>query len=397
MAVYKRGRVWWYRFTWNGKPIRESTKQGNKRLAEQMEAAHKTSLAKGEVGIRDRKPVPTLKDFAENEFKPFIESRFLNKPKTLEYYRAGIKTLVGYGPLGKCALDAITTDKIAGFIAQRREAELAVASINRRLEVLRRMLKLAVEWGKVDKLLPRVEMLPGENHRDRVLTADEEAKYLEAASAVGQSILDAHQRALDGIRAMERGEEPIEPRDPFLLRDATTILIDCGLRPEECFRLRWEHVQDGAVHIPYGKTENARRTIPLTQRTADILESRRAAADGEWVFPAPTRSGHIEKSSLKKQHPKACMLAKVAEFPLYTFRHTCLTRWAAHMDPYTLGYLAGHSDFSTTRRYVHPQVHTVREAIERARNGHDAAKSAHASTEPTRDPVPTDAQNAQAA
>ena len=86
--------------------------------------------------------------------------------------------------------------------------------------------------------------------------------------------------------------------------------------------------------------------------------------------PAPTRTGHIEKSSLKKQHPKACTLAKVTEFPLYTFRHTCLMRWAAHMDPYTLGYLAGHSDFSTTRRYVHPQVHTVREAIERARSPH---------------------------
>jgi hypothetical protein len=47
------------------------------------------------------------------------------------------------------------------------------------------------------------------------------------------------------------------------------------------------------------------------------------------------------------KHPKACTMAKVSEFPLYTFRHTCLTRWAAHMDPYTLGYLAGHSDFST--------------------------------------------------
>jgi hypothetical protein len=99
MAVYKRGSVWWYRFTWRGKAIRESTKQSNKRLAEQMEAAHKTSLAKGEVGLRDRKPVPTLKDFAEKEFKPFIESRFQNKAKTLEYYRAGIRTLVDYAPL----------------------------------------------------------------------------------------------------------------------------------------------------------------------------------------------------------------------------------------------------------------------------------------------------------
>ena len=40
------------------------------------------------------------------------------------------------------------------------------------------------------------------------------------------------------------------------------------------------HVE-GAVHIPFGKTENARRTIPLTQRTAAILETRRGAAQGD--------------------------------------------------------------------------------------------------------------------
>ncbi len=70
MAVYKRGNVWWYKFTWNGEQIRESTKQSNKRVAEQIESAHKTSLAKGEVGIRDRVPVPTLRDFAKNDFTP---------------------------------------------------------------------------------------------------------------------------------------------------------------------------------------------------------------------------------------------------------------------------------------------------------------------------------------
>jgi hypothetical protein len=37
------------------------------------------------------------------------------------------------------------------------------------------------------------------------------------------------------------------------------------------------------------------------------------------------------------------------------------------MDPYTLGYLAGHSDFSTTKRYIHPQAQTVLAAMERAR------------------------------
>jgi integrase len=129
------------------------------------------------------------------------------------------------------------------------------------------------------------------------------------------------------------------------------------------------------LHIPGGKTENARREIPMTPRVAAIVEMRRpAVTSSAWVFPAATRSGHIEKSSLKKQHIKACRLAELANVPLYTFRHTCLTRWSSHMDPYTLAYLAGHSDFSTTKRYVHPQADTVLRAMERARKaqlGHE--------------------------
>ncbi len=64
-----------------------------------------------------------------------------------------------------------------------------------------------------------------------------------------------------------------------------------------------------------------------------MIEMRRAAArSSEWVAPANTKSGHIEKSSLKKQHSNAPKLAEIAPFPFYTFRHTCLTRWAAFMD-----------------------------------------------------------------
>jgi hypothetical protein len=95
MSVYKQkgSNRWWYKFTWNGEPIRQSTKQTNKRVAEQMEAAHKSALAKGEVGIRERKAVPTLTEFADLDFLPFVESRFANKPKTLEYYKNGLKRL----------------------------------------------------------------------------------------------------------------------------------------------------------------------------------------------------------------------------------------------------------------------------------------------------------------
>src|SRR4051794_37341973 len=124
-----------------------------------------------------------------------------------------------------------------------------------------------------------------------------------------------------GIRAQLRGEIPTEPNDPFLLRDVTTILLDCGLRPEESFRLRWQYVHEDVLHIPFGKTENARRRIPLTQRAAALLSMRRGTHSEEWVFPAPTRTGHIEKSSLRKQHRKAIALAKLEPFNLYTLRH----------------------------------------------------------------------------
>jgi integrase len=97
---------------------------------------------------------------------------------------------------------------------------------------------------------------------------------------------------------------------------------------------------------------------------------RRAGATSGWVFPADTRSGHIEASTLKKQHAAALKKSGVAPFVLYTFRHTCITRWAKHMDPFTLHVLAGHTDMNTTKRYVHPSDADILEAMEKVRGGH---------------------------
>ncbi len=220
-------------------------------------------------------------------------------------------------------------------------------------------------------------MLPGEKRRDRVLNATEQETFLKSANTIGDASSEAYRRALEGIRAVKRGEEPIRPQDPYQLRDLTTLLVDCGLRPDEAYRLRWEEIRDGALHIAHGKTENARRMIPLPPRAASIIEMRRLAGTSEWVFPAPTKSGHIGQSTLKKRHRRACELAEVSYFPMYTLRHTCLTRWAAVMDPYTLAYLAGHSDFATTRRYVHPRRQTVLDAMERALNAQGGHKIGH--------------------
>src|SRR5581483_5337665 len=105
---------------WNGRTIRKSTKQTNKRVAEQMEAAHKTALAKGEVGIRESKPVPTLRDFAHNDFLPFVRSTSADRPNTVRFYTNSVRNLIAFKKWSAMPLDAITSDVIASYVAQRR-------------------------------------------------------------------------------------------------------------------------------------------------------------------------------------------------------------------------------------------------------------------------------------
>jgi len=215
-------------------------------------------------------------------------------------------------------------------------------------------------------------MNPGENQRMRVLTAEEEHAYLRAVSDNAQGIQYAYEEALQGVRAVVRGEKPIKP-DAFLLRDVATILVDCGFRPEECYRLTWENIRDGGINIHQGKGRGSRRRVPCTQRVCSILEMRSAEAKTEWAFPAKTKSGHIESSTLKKQHAAALAAADVSPFVIYDLRHTCITRWAKILPLPVVQKLAGHTSVTTTMRYVHLNDADVLAAMtmaEEAKSGH---------------------------
>ena len=82
MSIFKRGSVYWYHFLFNGEHIQKSTKQGNPRTARQIEAAHRTALAKGEVGITERKAAPMFSALAKR-FIAHVEARHENKPQTV--------------------------------------------------------------------------------------------------------------------------------------------------------------------------------------------------------------------------------------------------------------------------------------------------------------------------
>ncbi len=333
MSIYKRGKVYWYKFMWNGGRVRESTKQGSVKIARQMESAHRTSLAKGEVGIREKKAVPTLKDFLKKDFLPFAETRHATKLLTLRYYKQGSQMLWKSELAGMC-LNELTDQHAQQFA--RQQASLSPSGINRGLRTLRRSLNLAYQWGILERPV-KVTLATGEHQRDRVLTEKEIQKYLDAC--------------------------------PQPWKDCATIILDEGFRPGEVFALRWPHLffnQDctGLIQVVDGKSKAARRMLPMTPGVSKLLRSRWEAAgsptDG-WVFPSGSRCGHLNGDVAKEQHKKALADSGVNAFVPYTLRHTALTRLGekAGGDVFVLARIAGHSSITVTQRYVHPQADAI--------------------------------------
>jgi integrase len=343
---------YWYKFTFNGEANRESTRQKNQHTARQMEAAHRASLAKWEVGIRERKVIPTLKGFCVERVEPWAKSTFeYASPKTWLWYRFGIDSLKKSTTLANLKLDEIGPELVAEYASERQRDGLQTSSVNSCLRALRRVLRLAVEWGVLEAS-PKVKFLSGEHRRERVITPTEEALYLAAALP--------------------------------LLRDVSVVLFDTGMRPEECHCLRWGNItwdggRNGVLLIAKGKTKAARRVRPPSPRVRIALENRWKAAEepGEgWVWPAETKDGHINHDSLKLQHKKALKLAKVRPFEVYSIRHTFLTRLGeSGCDVWTLARVAGHSNISISQRYVHPSEDAVLNALSRL-SGHNSGHTA---------------------
>ena len=159
------------------------------------------------MGIRDKKAVLTLAEFCRKRFAPWAESTSSLKTWR-DFYRVGLLAIQAYSPLSTLPLDAITTERIADFASHRQAKGMKVGTVNASLRILRRALRVAEEWG--DREGTKVRMLPGESHRERVITPDEEARYLASANA--------------------------------LLAEIATVLVDTGLRPEECYRLFWDSI-----------------------------------------------------------------------------------------------------------------------------------------------------------
>ena len=349
MSIFKRGSVYWYHFLWDGRHIQRSTKQGNPRVARQIEAAYKTALAKGEVGITERKKAPGFKA-AMKAFLDWSKSEHNEHPATHRRYKVSSVALLSHfkdAPIDRITPEAVEAFKTARALesATARGKEkgkrkstgkrIRPATLNRELACLKALFNHALKQDFTFRNpVSRVDFLPENNEQTRVLTYDEQGKYLAVATP--------------------------------MLRDVATLMLETGMRPEEVYRIKPENVNlaGGFLVIPYGKTKAARRRVPLTASARCVL-GLRMASDKAFLFPCETDLKR-PVPKVNNAHDRAVRDSKVARFRLYDLRHTWATRAVeSGIDLVTLAALLGHSKIQMVLRYAHPtQEHQAR-SVER--------------------------------
>ena len=334
MSVFKRGTVYWYDFVFQGQRIRESSGLRNRTAALRAESIRKAGLAEGRAGIQRRRNSPLFREFVVKEFLPWSRQQHRAHPRTCERQESSSKPLILF--FGRLRLDGITPAEIEKFKVKRSQS-ISQTGTNRDLAALRVMLNYALRHSYIPKNpFGEVKLFPEGPGNMRIVSHEEQARYIAAASP--------------------------------LLRDVATLMAETGLRPEELFRIRGEdvHLDKNYLFIPKGKTRFARRNVPLTMAAIEVLKRRLKKAEGAYLFPHKT-DPNLPLTTVKKAHAVAIRKAGIEpRFRLYDFRHTFGSRATmAGVDLATLKELMGHSNISTTMRYVHPTPEHKRNAVEK--------------------------------
>jgi len=273
MSLFKRGDIYWYEFVHEGRRYRKSTGVKNHRAAGDIERAFRIALAKGEVGITERKLAPGFRT-AISDFLKWSEEQHASHPSTYRRYKVSSVALLRF--FADTPLDKISSEEIERFKTTRaREFKTArvkkgrvqtrrkvrPATVNRELACLKALFSFIIKADFLIKNPVRgVKFLPENNQQMRVLSHTEEREYFAKASPI--------------------------------LRDIARLILETGMRPEEVYTIRPENVDlvRKTIQVPYGKTAAARRVLTLTSSALEVLRRRTTGILTPYIFPCDTDS-----------------------------------------------------------------------------------------------------------
>jgi integrase len=298
LAIYriKKSRYWQFRFVVAGVEHRGSTQIEDKALALRIAAKLEADAKRGRL---------TLEQAAD-----LYWSEVRQKPghqRDVLYQLGNLQRLIGRNKM----LDELSDDVISVFADRRRRepkrhtanGQLASATVNREIELLRRILNRAQKvWNVSVGILPDwVNLkLPEAEPRSRNASQDELARLFEAIGKTRPELL-----------------APVQ------------FSISSGVRLMRTMGMKWDQINFSTGFIEFYPPDRPAPTsdrVQLTDRLRDILEGE-VGKHPEFVFTFDsrhaTRKGRFPftKTGWRKDWKKILAEAHIIDFRWQDFRH----------------------------------------------------------------------------
>ncbi|HEV7859082.1 MAG TPA: tyrosine-type recombinase/integrase [Pyrinomonadaceae bacterium] len=354
-TVFSRGkgkdRTWWARFIYTDEAgVRHDLQRKATSKANAREIADDLASQYNKTGERalssERMTFAELADYCEKHYykkAEYRDDRKVEGVRGLATAKTQLNVLRSY--FGKRRLRSITYADLKAFRSHRLQTtsertgrEISIATANRELSAMRRMLNVAQAEGWIpqnpfNRGAPLIS-LADERKRERILSRDEETRLLEACA-------------------------PLQRQH---LRPLIIAALDTGMRRGEMLKLKWVDVdlEHRVIHVRAfnTKTMNA-RDVPISQRLS-------AEINRLWEISPKDPSGLVFgiRDNARMSFTSARTDAELADVRFHDLRHTAATRMARTMSIAEVGRILGHSQPQTTYRYVNANLETVQRAAE---------------------------------
>lgn len=258
---------------------------------------------------------------------------FHRSPATAAYALSALGVYLDPVPLNRIYHDC------PEMVRMRNEHTGAAGTLNRRIAVLRRVLKLAArKWrnGLGEPYLATVPLLPhvrGKKRQRHIVTLDEQQRLLAEL--------------------------------PEHLTDAMVFAINTGLRAGEQRNLRWEwETSDGGFRLLPEVTKTLRaRYVPCNKAARACVDRQRGKnPDYVWTYEGNPITDKLNNHAFRKARKRAGL----SHVRWHDFRHTFATRARATGAPLTdVAALLGHAipGLEMTDHYSEASVKALQKVV----------------------------------
>lgn len=312
MRLYRRKKVWYLDYTFEGKRIRQAVGTSKKEAQQALDVI-KGKILSGKFDIQDTKPSIIFNELADL-YIPYAQA---NKKS----WKRDITSLKNLLPVfGEVRLKDISPLDIEQYKLQRRN-KVTPAAVNRELALMKYMFSLAIKWKKANhNPVKEVKLFKEKNQRLRFLSQEEIQKLIECS--------------------------------PPQLRPIIIVALHTGMRKGELLGLTWEDIDFKNNQIILDETKSGySRKIDIDYKLKEYLFKLKSKNTSDYVFLNKHGKPYRDVNTALRI---AFKKARIKNVTMHTLRHT-FGAWHAMMGTPlpTIKELMGHRAIQTTMRYIH--------------------------------------------